>query len=192
MKLLPYFLMIFSICFLFSCTDEDKVENNVILNYEDENEDLYDFEAFPLNNYELPFFIWLPGETADIGTATKPSISHEEADYRWEIKIGQRFVIQIIDMGEMNGIKIHKEELDDLEHIFDIEIIEQDDNFIYYKRKVKQDSKDGVGVDHITYHCYANHVFDGINYLIGSHEDGVSKPIAEYMKVSVRNVERAR
>lgn len=187
-NLLIILFLISGLVFLNSCS-EDEEDKDVVHNYEEEDEELYEYEAFPLKDYELPFYIYLPDETADIGAATKPVVTHEMSGYKWQIKLGQRFILEIIDMGEMNGVDIHKEELEDLAHIFEVEYLVEDDDFIYYKRKVNQAASDGVGVDHVTYHCYANHNINGINYLVGSHEDGVPKPIAEYMVTSVKNVE---
>lgn len=175
--------------FLTACGENQKTETELIINYEDENEELYAFEAFPLSDYELDFFIYLPDETADIGAATKPVVAHTTADYKWEISLGPRFIMEIIDMGEYNGVELHKEEIEDLGHVFQIEYLIEEPDLIYYKRTVNQGATSGVGVDHITYHCLANHVVNGVNYLLRSHEDGLPKPIADYMVTSIKYVE---
>lgn len=177
---------------LFSCGEEENTDTELIINYEDENEELYSFEAFPLTDYELDFFIYLPDETADIGAATKPVVTHATADYKWEISLGTRFNMEIIDMGEYNGVELHKEEIDDLAHVFKVEYLIDEPNLIYYKRIVNQGATNGVGVDHVTYHCLANHKVNGINYLLRSQEDGLPKPIADYMITSVKYVEEIK
>jgi hypothetical protein len=192
MKQSIYFIAILMGATLFSCEGEEKNETELVINYEDENEELYSFEAFPLSDYELDFFIYLPDETADIGAATKPVVTHTTADYKWEISLGPRFNMEIIDMGEYNGVELHKEEIEDLAHVFTIDYLIDEPDLIYYKRTVNQGETNGVGVDHFTYHCLANHNINGINYLLRSHEDGLPKPIADYMVTSVKYVEEIK
>jgi hypothetical protein len=186
------FITLLMSVFLFSCGEEESTETELVINYEDENEELYSFEAFPLTDYELDFFIYLPDETADIGAATKPVVTHETADYKWEISLGTRFKMEIIDMGEYNGVELHKEEIEDLKHVFQVEYLIEEPDLIYYKRTVNQGETNGIGVDHVTYHCLANHKVNGINYLLRSHEDGLPKPIADYMITSVKYVEEIK
>lgn len=187
-----FYLISFSLVFgLFSCGEKSS-KSELIINYEDENEELYSFEAFPMSDYELDFYIYLPDETADIGAATKPVVTHTTADYKWSISLGSRFHMEIVDMGEYNGVELHREEIDDLSHVFAIEYLIDEPDYIYYKRTVNQGSSNGVGVDHITYHCLANHTINGINYLLRSHEDGLPKPIAYYMVTSIKYAEEIK
>jgi hypothetical protein len=192
MKHSTSFIGVLLVLILSACGGSHKSETELIINYEDENEELYSFEAFPLSDYELDFFIYLPDETADIGAATKPVVTHTTADYKWEISLGTRFIMEIVDMGEYNGVEMHREEIEDLGHVFQIEYLIDEPNLIYYKRIVNQGQTNGVGVDHVTYHCLANHVINGVNYLLRSHEDGLAKPIADYMVTSIKYVEEIK
>lgn len=184
--------------FLFySCDDSSEPEESeTVVNYSDKDQNLFDFQAFSLTPYQINALIYLPDETADIGAATDPNIEHELDDYKWDIFLGQNFHMRILDWGEDDGIAVHKEELEELSHIYDVEFIEDTPDFIYYKRTLKakavNDAGKSVGVNHVTYHCLGNHRIDGINYVFRSNDDGIPKPIAEYMIKSIKSVEEIR
>lgn len=179
---------------LFMSCNEAPQENSdgIVINYPEEKEELYEFEAFSLAPYQINALIYLPDETADIGAATMPEVNHELGGWKWELSLGQKFHMEIIDWGEENGVALHKEELKDNSHMYDIEYIENTDDFIYYKRTLKNEgaanSNKNVGVKHESYHCLGNHKIEGINYLFRTTELGSPKPITEYIKVSVKNV----
>lgn len=177
-----------------SCGDTaDETTEGVVINYPDEKEELYEFEAFSLAPYQINALIYLPDETANIGAATIPEVTHELGGWKWGLKLGQKFQMEIIDWGEENGVSLHKEELEEQSHMYDIEYIEDTEDFIYYKRTLKnegsENSNSNVGVQHVSYHCLGNHKIEGINYLFRTVELGSPKPITEYIKVSVKNVE---
>ena len=188
-------IAVFSFLLLGSCNNESK-EKELLVNYEDESNELFDFEAISLAPYQINALIYLPDETADIGAATEPKIIHELNDYRWDILLGQYFHMRIVDYGEGDGIAIHLEELEELSYMYDIEYIERKADFIYYKRTLKprgsDEAAETVGVEHVTYHCLANHRIGGINYIFRSNNDGLSKPIAKYMVKSIRSVEEIK
>lgn len=191
---LSYLLLIVTGILLTACDDApEENEQGIVINYPDEKEELYEFEAFSLAPYQINALIYLPDETANIGAATVPEVEHELGGWKWELKLGQKFKMEIIDWGEENGVALHKEELEDQKHMYDIEYIEDTDDFIYYKRTLKnegsENSNSNVGVQHVSYHCLGNHKIEGINYLFRTVELGSPKPITEYIKVSVKNVE---
>jgi len=177
----------------FACGGEDKPDDDNTLNveYEEDAEDLYHFEAFSLKPYEINALIYLPDATANIGAATDPRMVHEMDDYQWDLHVGQNFHLHIEDWGEEDALKAHLEELKDQSEIYDVEFIEQEDNFVYYKSKLKVDgssAKADVGADHVTFHVVAQHKIDGINYIFRTNKDGHPKPITDYMATSVKNV----
>lgn len=165
--------------------DSPKVE------YSEESEELYHFEAFSLKPYEINALIYLPDATANIGAATDPRMVHEMDDYQWDLYVGQNFHMHIEDWGEEDALKAHLEELKDHSEIYEIEFLEQEDDFVYYKSTLKVDgasAKKEVGVDHVTFHVVAQHKIDGINYLFRTNKEGHPKPITDYMATSVKNV----
>lgn len=193
-KSISYSLVLVIEMLFMSCDHTPKeTSEDVVINYPDENEELYEFEAFSLAPYQINALLYLPDETANIGAATMPEVTHELGGWKWELKLGQKFQMEIIDWGEENGVALHKEELEDQSHMYDIEYIENTDDFIYYKRTLKNEgadnSNENVGVKHESYHCLGNHKIEGINYLFRTTELGSPKPITEYIKVSVKNVE---
>ena len=92
-----------------SCGGEDvdpETEDIVV------DDDYYEFQDFNLEEYDIPGFIKLPDETANIGASTKPEVVHVEDDIRWEIKIGPNFELIIEDYGDINDlIAVEKKEL---------------------------------------------------------------------------------
>ncbi len=179
---------------LFACGGDDKPgddSNTLKVEYEEDSEDLYHFEAFSLKPYEINALIYLPDATANIGAATDPRMEHEMDDYQWDLHVGQNFHLHIEDWGEEDALKAHLEELEDQSEIYDVEFLEKEDNFVYYKSKLKVDgssAKKDVGVDHVTFHVVAQHKIDGINYIFRTNKDGHPKPITDYMATSVKNV----
>lgn len=193
-SLLNYSLLLVMALLFSSCGDTaDETTEGVVINYPDEKEELYELEAFSLAPYQINALIYLPDETANIGAATIPEVTHELGGWKWGLKLGQKFQMEIIDWGEENGVSLHKEELEEQSHMYDIEYIEDTEDFIYYKRTLKnegsENSNSNVGVQHVSYHCLGNHKIEGINYLFRTVELGSPKPITEYIKVSVKNVE---
>ena len=177
----------------YACDSNNKDDDSNSLNvqYDEESEDLYHFEAFSLKPYEINALVYLPDATANIGAATDPKMVHEMDDYQWDLYVGQNFHMHIEDWGEEYALKAHLEELKDQSEIYDVEFLEQEDNFVYYKSKLKVDgssSKKDVGVDHVSFHVVAQHKIDGINYIFRTNKEGHPKPITDYMATSVKNV----
>ena len=180
---------------LFSCGGESEKDNDgndtPEVKYSDESEELYDFEAFSLKPYEINALIYLPDATANIGAATDPKMVHEMDDYQWDLYVGQNFHMHIEDWGEEDALKAHLEELKDHSGIYDVEFLEQEDDFVYYKSTLKVDgasAESNVGVDHVTFHVVAQHEIDGINYIFRTNKEGHPKPITDYMAKSVKSV----
>lgn len=154
--------------------------------------DYYDFEGMSLKKYEIPVLIMLPGQTSNVGAAVEPKVIHTEGDYKWEIKIGPNFTLLIEDYGrEKNLVQREKKRLADFP-FYKIEYLTDTDSLLFYKRILKYDKKGNsdVGVDHITFHCYAVKEINGINYVFESPSEGYHKPIIETMVKTINSVEK--
>jgi len=180
--------------FTTSCEgDQDNNENGLNVKYEDEDNELYEFEAFSLAPYDINAMIYLPDATANIGAATDPKVVHEMDDYKWDLYLGQNFHMHIEDWGDDDALKAHIENLEDHSHIYNVEYLEQTDDFIYYKSTLEDDgtvSSDNVGTEHITYHCVGQHTIDGVNYIFRTNKEGHPKPITDYMAKSIKSVKQ--
>lgn len=174
------------------CTEEKKDNDSLDVVYEDELEGLDEFEAFSLKPYGIDAMIYLPDETADIGAAAEPRVEHEPDGFKWDLFVGQNFHMRIDDWGDDEMIAFHKEELLDFSNMYEIEFLEEADNFLYYKRTLKVDgTKDAgknVGVEHVSFHCYGQHKIGGINYVFRTNDNGHQKPITTYMSKSIKSV----
>ena len=83
---------------LYSCGSEEVDPNDGEIVIDD---DYYEFQDFNLGDYDIPAFISLPDETANIGASTKPEIIHIEDDIKWEVNVGQNFQLMIEDYGDL-------------------------------------------------------------------------------------------
>ena len=193
MKKVYFVVAIISIGMLFpSCGGQSNGDGSDLnVEYPEENEDLYSFEAFNLKPYGIDAYIYIPDETANIGASINPEVAHEQDGYQWELTVGAHFNITIEDWGDDDAFKAKIEELKN-QDIYTIEFLEQEDNFAYYKStlKVVGDKKgnENIGVKHETYHVIAQHTIEGINYIFKTGDSGAPKPITEYMAKSVKNV----
>lgn len=171
-----------------SCGGEDvdpETEDIVV------DDDYYEFQDFNLEEYDIPGFIKLPDETANIGASTKPEVVHVEDDIRWEIKIGPNFELIIEDYGDINDlIAVEKKELAD-KKFFGLKYLIDDEDMILYERtlivKGSDKASSTVGVEHKSYHVYAQKTIDGITYELQSREEGYEKMIIELMAKSIRS-----
>lgn len=173
------------------CTEEND-NGSLDVVYEDELAGLDEFEAFSLAPFGINALVYLPDETADVGAAAAPRVEHEPDGFKWDLFVGQNFHMRIDDWGDDEMIAFHKEELLDFSNMYEIEFLEESDNFLYYKRTLKVDGQKGaganVGVEHVSYHCYGQHTIDGINYVFRTNDGGHQKPITEYMAKSIKSV----
>jgi hypothetical protein len=171
--------------------NNDEEDDKLNVEYEDEDTELYEFEAFSLAPYEINALIYLPDATANIGAATNPKVVHEMDDYKWDLYLGQNFHMHIEDWGDDDALAAHIANLEDHSHIYEVEYLEKTDDFVYYKSTLKDDGaieSDKVGTDHITYHCVGMHTIDGVNYIFRTNKLGHPKPITEYMAKSIKSV----
>ena len=121
-----------------SCNNDQSTqisENENIAN------DYYQFQELSLEDYDIPAFISLPDETANIGASTKPIISHIKGDIKWSIQIGANFELLIEDYGYIDDlIEVKKQEL--LEQtFFQVNYLIDEPDLILYERTLT-----GVGL----------------------------------------------
>jgi hypothetical protein len=155
------------------------------------DDDYYEFQDFNLSEYDIPAYIKLPDETANIGASTKPEVVHIEDDIQWEIKIGTNFQLIIEDYGDINDlIEVEKKELAD-KKFFKVKYLIDEKDLILYERTLMVKGTDKasptVGVEHKTYHVYASKTIDGITYELQSREEGYEKVIIELMAKSIKS-----
>lgn len=156
------------------------------------DDDYYEFQDFNLANYDIPAFISLPDETANIGASTKPEIIHIEDDIKWEVNVGQNFQLMIEDYGDLTDlIEVEKKELAE-QTFFKINYIIDEPDLILYERtllvKGTKKASSKVGVEHRSYHVYGQKIIDGITYELQSREDGYEKVIIELMAKSIKSM----
>lgn len=155
------------------------------------DDDYYEFQDFNLEEFDIPGFIKLPDETANIGASTKPEVLHVEDDIRWEIKIGPNYQLIIEDYGDITDlIEVEKKELAD-KKFFGLKYLIDEEDMILYERtlivKGSDKASSSVGVEHKSYHVYAQKEIDGITYELQSREEGYEKMIIELMAKSIRS-----
>ena len=155
------------------------------------DDDYYEFQDVSLEEYDIPALIKLPDETANIGASTKPEIIHVEDDIKWDIKIGPNFQLIIEDYGDITDlVEVEKKELAD-KKFFNVKYLIEEDDLILYERKLVVKGTDKasptVGIEHKTYHVYAQKTIDGITYELQSREEGYEKMIIELMAKSIKS-----
>ncbi|MCO5260074.1 MAG: hypothetical protein M9916_08020 [Crocinitomicaceae bacterium] len=170
-----------------SCNNNSKKE--VVAT--DNMEDYYEFQGFDLTPYDLNASIMLPDETANIGASTQPEVDHIESDFYWVINIGQNFHLYIEDYGDnSNLVKTQKQKLSNTQ-FYDVEYIVDEENLIIYKVKLKvrgnQKASAKVGVNHESFHVYAEQVVNGIHYELRSSDEGADEPIIKLMAKSIKS-----
>ena len=174
---------------LYSCGSEEVDPNDGGIVIDD---DYYEFQDFNLGDYDIPAFISLPDETANIGASTKPEIIHIEDDIKWEVNVGQNFQLMIEDYGDLTDlIEVEKKELAE-QSFFKVNYIIDEPDMILYERtllvKGTKKASSKVGVEHRTYHVYGQKIIDGISYKLQSREDGYEKVIIELMAKSIKSM----
>ncbi len=157
----------------------------------DLNEDYYEFQGFSLKPFELSYSIMLPDETANIGAATVPEISHKEGDFYWDISIGSNFKLHIEDYGDYNDLIPQKRNALKNQKIFKVEYLVNEKNLIVYKQtlmvKGSKNASPKVGVEHSSYHVYGQKEFNNISYELSSSEEGSTKEIITLMAKSIKS-----
>lgn len=156
------------------------------------DDDYYEFQSFSLAKYEIPATIFLPDETANIGASTKPEVEHYETDIKWSINVGPNFQMLIEDYGDITDlIESKKKELAE-QKFFKVNYIVDDKDMIVYERTLvvggSKKASPTVGIEHKSYHVYAQKAINGFTYEFKSREEGHEKLIIELMAKSIRSI----
>lgn len=177
-----------SFLILASChttTEENSQESTYFDN------DYYEYKGVHLKQFALPAMIMVPDETADIGSSTEVEINHVENDFRWDLKIGEKFLIHIEDFGNnKNLVEAKKKELNNKDW-FEINYLVNEKNIIVYEKKLKvkgiNNASSKVGVEHVSYHVYAEQIIDGISYELRNSDDGNDKEMVRWIAKSIKS-----
>jgi hypothetical protein len=154
-------------------------------------DEYYEFQGLNLKEYGIPAIIMLPDETANIGASTKPEIVHNDGDFIWDIFVGPNFELHIEDYGDYTDlVEYKKKELKEQE-VFNIEyLVKEKDLIVYESTLIVRGSKHAsptVGVNHKSYHVYAQKVINGITYELRSRDEGDKRIIIDLMAKSIRS-----
>lgn len=180
-------VMLFLTC-ICSCSDKKEIEKDK-KSFIDT--DYYEFKGLNLQKHMISAMIMIPDETADIGLSTEPEIFHNENDFRWDLKIGDKFIVHIEDFGNTKSLVSSKKiELKDKEW-FEIKYLVEEKDFIVYQKKLKVKGIDNaspkVGISHISYHVYAEKVIDGITYELRNADEGNDKELILWIAKSIKS-----
>lgn len=155
------------------------------------DEDYYDFKGISLKEYGIPAMIMLPDETANIGASTKPEVIHNDGDFIWDIHVGPNFHLHIEDYGDYTDMVEVKKKVLKEHDMFKIKyLIDEKDLIVYEQTLIVKGSKKAsptVGVEHKSYHVYAQKIIDGITYELRSRDEGYEKMIIELMAKSIKS-----
>lgn len=161
-----------------SDSDNDSTENGL--------EDTLDYSGMremSLKENGLNMKIMLPEVESSTGAALEPQVLHDDGDYLWHVKIGDKFHLVIEDYGkEENKVADEKARLADLDKIFVVEYIEDGDNLIMYKRELHAEQGGKP-----TYHVYGETIVDGYTYVLRSQQDGSYRPVIEDMVKTIKS-----
>lgn len=181
------FLSLFT-CLFFSCSEqnEEKQKAQTFI-----DADYYEYKGLNFQKYMIHAMMMIPDETADIGSSTESEITHVDNDFRWVLKIGEKFIIHIEDFGNSkNLVASKKKELKEKDW-FEIKYLVDDKDLIVYQKilKVKgvNNASPKVGVDHISYHVYAEKVIDGITYELRNSDEGNDKELTRWIAKSIKS-----
>lgn len=186
MKKWSYLFLLFAVpMFFVGCGEEGAAEELT-------DEELYEFQGFSMEPYEIPVMIMLPDETANIGASTKPEIIHVEDDFKWELMVGPNFHMIIDDWGsDRTMVATEKKKLAGL-NFYKIKYLIDEPDLIMYERELKVDGQKGastsVGVEHKTYHVFGQKVVNDITYVFRSRDDGFERMIIDLMVKSIKSV----
>ena len=182
-------LIITVISILIACGGSEEVgsSEDIVI-----NEDLYEFQTFDLSPYDLPAFISLPDETANIG-ASIPEVQHTEDDIYWTINVGPYFQMIITDCGDIkNLMKTEKGLLAQIQN-FKLDYIIDEEDLILYKRTLvvegTEKASPNVGVEHVSYHVFGVKNIGGFNYTFKSQPEGYEKDLIELMAKSIKSIQ---
>lgn len=161
---------------LFGCQNNKNRQDNKPI-----EEDYYQFQKVDLRSYDIEASLMIPDATAGIGTSFKPEIIHRPGDFKWIIKIGRNFQLNIEDYGDnsFRFLEIRKKILRN--KFFDVKILKEQKDQILFLRDMDK-----------SYHVYAVKKLDDINYEFTCRESGYSKKVAEFMFKSIKSFKKIK
>ena len=170
---------------LSSCGGEENTENEGNgENQQEEQVDVSDMNALNLKDHGLDITIMLPSVSSSTGASIEPNITHEMDGFRWEVSLGEKFVLIVEDYAKEDNLIAEEKKRIEGYDFFDIEYLVEEDDLIMYKRQLPE----GAGGD-ATYHVYGMKNLNGSNIVFRSVDDGFLKPIVEDM---VRTIKSAK
>lgn len=188
MKLIMTFCFCLFTWLFFSCShqNEGKKKAQTFI-----DSDYYEFKGLNFQNYMIEAMMMIPDETADIGSSTEAEITHVENDFRWDLKIGEKFIVHIEDFGNSkNLVASKKKELKEKDW-FEIKYLVDEKDILVYQKilKVKgiNNASPKVGVEHISYHVYAEKVIGGITYELRNSDEGNDKKLTRWIAKSINS-----
>lgn len=186
MKRLKFFtLLTLSIFVIPSCGgDESNETEEQEKATQEEKVDVSDMSSLNMKEHGLDITIMLPSVSSSTGASIEPNITHEMDGFRWEVSLGEKFVLIIEDYAkEENLIAEEKKRIEGYD-FFNIEYLVEEDQMIMYKRELP----DGAGGD-ASYHVYGVKKLNGSNIVFRSVDDGFLKPIVEDMVRTIKSAE---
>jgi hypothetical protein len=174
------FLVFFFLIVLFSCNGEN--QNSV-----HQDIDYYQFQKIDLAKYDIPASIYLPDSSAVIVTSFKPLIEHEVGDYKWKIKVGRYFILNIEDYGDFKYLYEEKKKQITSNRVYETKILKEEENILVYQQTLKED----VGLKkNNTFHIYSVVKLDDVFYQIMNNENGNSRKEIEFMFKSIKSIKK--
>jgi hypothetical protein len=180
-----------------SCSSPNQTKKTETADEFSLSDDYYEFKGLSLKDYDIPCMIMLPDETANIGAATKPDITHIEGDFIWDISLGNNFNLHIEDYGDYTDLVDYKRKELSKQDIFKINyLVEEKDLLVYERKLIVKGSKNAspkVGIEHKSYHVYGQKTINGITYEFRSREEGYEqKRIISLMAKTIKSVEEIK
>jgi hypothetical protein len=171
------FLFFFLLFYVWQgCQNNNKTQDN-----ESVKEDYYQFQCIDLQKFDIDAELMVPDATAGIGASFKPEIVHSPGDFKWIVKIGRNFELNIEDYGDnsFRFLEMRKKLLKN--KIFKIEILKEQNNQILFIRNMDK-----------TYHVYAVKKLGDIHYEFTCRESGYTKKVAEFIFKSIQSFKKIK
>lgn len=168
-----WFLLILS---LFGCQNNKNGQDN-----ESIEDDYYQFQQVDLRKYDIDAILMVPDATAGIGTSFKPEIVHSPGDFKWQIKIGRNFQLNIEDYGDNSFRFLEMRKKISKNKFFEVKFLKEQKDQILFLRNMDK-----------SYHVYAVKKLGDINYEFTCRESGYSKKVAEFMFKSIKSFKKIK
>ena len=174
------FLAFFFLIILFSCNVEDQ-------NSDRQDIDYYQFQKIDLTKYDISASIYLPDASAGIGTSFRPLIEHEVGDYKWKIKVGRYFILNVEDYGDFKYLYEEKKKQIISNRVYKTKILKEEGNILVYQQTLKED----VGLKKKnTFNIYSVIKLDDVFYQIMNNEFGNSRKEIDFMFKSIKSINK--